>query len=568
MNNDFTICVRKRPCFRGTDSVTTTKKTITVYEEKVKINLDKYQEARTYDFDYVYDQNTQTKEIYTNNIRSNITNKNNFICYTFGETGSGKTHTLFGPSGLIETTLSEIILENDVVDISSYEIYNNDLYDLLNKRSKVLMCEQNREIHILGLTRHRCNQDNASNILKSIKSNRIVGESSENKKSSRSHCIVHIKADNKNYIFVDLAGSEKAIKSICANRKEYHEMAGINLDILALKECIRNIKVNNQRIPFRQTKLTMVLMEAFYDNYTTLLIVTVSPEESNVKDTQNILAYAYDFKNYKKRPKIEIHDSPQYLPKINKRFITPVKGRAITPIKGRDPTPVKGRDITPQRDRMPSANNRANTPKKNNVKNEEPQLIQKNKIKTDVDELLEEVFRVKNLPTKFPAIEKNIVTHDNKIKSPATRQKTKPIEFVQESKNDEFNEYADDVFEPANEITDFVTKQKSVNKIQLLDDQNLIRPASDLESLNKSHVDNSELTRKRKSSILRKYTRLHESILRGLDTYHKFVGSSVDESEKLDHVEKFGNDMAEILVSQVIAIKKIDKKFHEKFMLC
>ena len=119
-----------------------------------------------------------------------------------------------------------------------------------------------------------------------------------------------MKANNKSYVFVDLAGSERGVKSKYGNRKDYYEMAGINTDIFYLKECIRHMKDNQKRIPFRATKLTMALRESFYDQYSSMMIVTVSPEKSNTIETLNILSCAADIKLTKRKPRVELVDGP------------------------------------------------------------------------------------------------------------------------------------------------------------------------------------------------------------------------------------------------------------------
>ena len=69
------------------------------------------------------------------------------------------------------------------------------------------------------------------------------GISSENVSSSHSHLLIQI-WNNKSFInILDMAGSEKASKSICKNRFQMLENAKINESILALKECIRAVKI-------------------------------------------------------------------------------------------------------------------------------------------------------------------------------------------------------------------------------------------------------------------------------------------------------------------------------------
>lgn len=70
------------------------------------------------------------------------------MCFAFGQTGAGKTHTLLGTKsvrGLYELAASDLFalansLSVDVV-VSYYEIYCGQLYDLLTKRTRsVISC--------------------------------------------------------------------------------------------------------------------------------------------------------------------------------------------------------------------------------------------------------------------------------------------------------------------------------------------------------------------------------------------------------------------------------------------
>lgn len=315
-NSDFIICVRKRPAFTGPDVITTTPRTVSVMDEKLDVALNKYSEVKTFEFDRVFPESEKTFSIYFNNIKKYIEKKQNFICYTFGETGSGKTYTLFGNGGLIELSLYKLIDLYKKVVITSFEIYKNQVYDLINKKEKVLMLECDKEINIPALQKYECSEGKVYDVLKLINRNRIIGESSQNESSSRSHVVINIRIDDINFVFVDLAGSEKGSKSICTNRTDHYEMAGINKDIFALKECMRYMKANNDRIPFRSSKLTMALRESFYDHYNTLMIVAVSPEKSNIPETINILTCANDFKTVRRKIKIEKEKEEVKLPQI------------------------------------------------------------------------------------------------------------------------------------------------------------------------------------------------------------------------------------------------------------
>lgn len=317
--NDINVIVRKRPLINvDKDVIYVDNNTIHVYEDKQGVDLRKIKKIHTYEFDKIYTETSSNKQIYEDNIYlyiNSLQHKKNIVCYAYGQTGSGKTHTIFGDSkdiGLITLTCGEML---DYVSdksylkllISSYEIYNNNTYDLLNDKNKVHIREgYNKNIHISGLKHYEITSyDDFIKYIKIIMMNRNIGESSENDISSRSHAIFQLQLENLGeklgkIIFIDLAGSERGSKSICNNRHEYRENIAINKSLLALKECIRSLKNKKAHIPFRSSKLTTVLRESFTNSTKTIMIGTISPENANIADSVNTLSYTSDVKYIKK----------------------------------------------------------------------------------------------------------------------------------------------------------------------------------------------------------------------------------------------------------------------------
>lgn len=91
-----------------------------------------------------------------------------------------------------------------------------------------------------------------------------------NSNSSRSHAILQINLRNSetgakygSLSFIDLAGSEWGGDVKTSSAKTRHDGAEINKSLLALKECIRALDLAKKHLPFRGSKLTLVLKDSF-----------------------------------------------------------------------------------------------------------------------------------------------------------------------------------------------------------------------------------------------------------------------------------------------------------------
>lgn len=79
------------------------------------------------------------------------------------------------------------------------------------------------------------------------------------------------------------------------------EGAEINKSLLALKECIRALDGGNSHVPFRASKLTMVLRDSFLNQHTSkiVMIACINPGSSSADHTINTLRYADRLKDDK-----------------------------------------------------------------------------------------------------------------------------------------------------------------------------------------------------------------------------------------------------------------------------
>ena len=94
---------------------------------------------------------------------------------------------------------------------------------------------------------------------------------------------------------MDLAGSERAADCQSNDRQRRLEGAEINKSLLALKECIRGLDLKSAHVPFRASKLTMVLRDSFIgdsDKIRIIVLACISPGSSSADHTLNTLRYA------------------------------------------------------------------------------------------------------------------------------------------------------------------------------------------------------------------------------------------------------------------------------------
>ena len=196
-------------------------------------------------------------------------------CFAYGQTGSGKTFTMMGTSdgsvsGMYTLAAYDILkllgaYEGLELFVSFYEIYCGQLYDLLNKRTKLQCMEDKKQkVNIVNLTEKQTTE--IEEVMETIHTGlkqRTSGQTGANDESSRSHAILTfaIKHSGKLFSkmsFIDLAGSERGADVIETKKETKQDGAEINKSLLALKECIRALDQAGKKnhLPFRGSKLT------------------------------------------------------------------------------------------------------------------------------------------------------------------------------------------------------------------------------------------------------------------------------------------------------------------------
>ncbi len=92
---------------------------------------------------------------------------------------------------------------------------------------------------------------------------------------------------------VDLAGSERVVNSgSLHDRDRLAEATAINKSLSALGDVIGSLTSGSAHIPYRNSKLTMLMADSIGGNAKTLLLVALNPSLGNASETKSSLEYA------------------------------------------------------------------------------------------------------------------------------------------------------------------------------------------------------------------------------------------------------------------------------------
>ena len=206
------VCVRKRPLNKKelkkgeTDIATVNgRSSIVIYEPKVKVDLTRYVESHEFTFDEAFDSNASNEEVYKRTASPLVEytfQGGKATCFAYGQTGSGKTHTMLNnKDGLYVMAARDIfgLLKKPEYThlrawVSFYEIYQGQLYDLLNSRKKLFAREDGKQqVCIRGMKEYEVSHvDRLMEIFDHGSSERSTGSTGANSDSSRSHAIFQI----------------------------------------------------------------------------------------------------------------------------------------------------------------------------------------------------------------------------------------------------------------------------------------------------------------------------------------------------------------------------------------
>ena len=265
----------------------------------------------------------------------------NGTVFAYGQTSSGKTHTMLGSNiadpehrGMIPRMVSHVFDEilsapSEIefeIKVSMIEIYMEKIRDLIepSKTDLKIREERSKGVYIENVTEISVAEEGeVYQIMKLGNENRAIGCTDMNAQSSRSHSCFIVTIDQRNtrdfssrtgkLYLVDLAGSERVDKTGAAGNT-LKEANQINKSLSQLGLVINNLTDGKQsHIPYRDSKLTRILQESLGGNAKTSLIITCSPAKFNLDETISTLKFGARAKRIKNKPKINKELSIQEL---------------------------------------------------------------------------------------------------------------------------------------------------------------------------------------------------------------------------------------------------------------
>uniref|UniRef100_A0A8C2DKU8 Kinesin-like protein n=1 Tax=Cyprinus carpio TaxID=7962 RepID=A0A8C2DKU8_CYPCA len=243
--------------------------------------------GKPYIFDRVFPPNTTQEQVYdtcAKQIVKDVLDGYNGTIFAYGQTSSGKTHTM------------EVRKKN----------YSNHIR---NGIKFTHFCSSIIEKPFGCTERFVSSPEDVMDVIDEGKSNRHVAVTNMNEHSSRSHSIflINIKQENvetekklsgKLYL-VDLAGSEKVSKT-GAEGSVLDEAKNINKSLSALGNVISALAEGTKtHVPYRDSKMTRILQDSLGGNCRTTIVICCSPSVYNEAETKSTLMFGQRAKTIK-----------------------------------------------------------------------------------------------------------------------------------------------------------------------------------------------------------------------------------------------------------------------------
>mmetsp|Transcript_67909 Transcript_67909/g.196593 ORF Transcript_67909/g.196593 Transcript_67909/m.196593 type:complete len:1352 (-) Transcript_67909:87-4142(-) len=285
-----------------------------------------HNDTKPFPFDAVFDGDSTQEDIFEDckGLVQSTVDGYNVTIFAYGQTGAGKTHTMYGTPeqpGLAPRAircLFEVIRKEEQrggkkFKVKAYmiELYKQEIIDLFTDKPAPKDKKNGLEVKkdvgrgimfVEGVTeRSISSPEELMGYLTEGEKKRHVTATKMNSASSRSHLLLSIIIEcvvkDKDQVLYgkitlcDLAGSERPKKSEVTG-DALKEAIEINKSLSALGDVIEALTKNSKNIPYRNHKLTMLMQDSLGGSAKTLMFVNCSPAGSNYEETQMSLKWA------------------------------------------------------------------------------------------------------------------------------------------------------------------------------------------------------------------------------------------------------------------------------------
>ncbi|XP_065116518.2 kinesin-like protein KIFC3 isoform X3 [Paramisgurnus dabryanus] len=321
LKGNIRVLCRVRPICPGERDAADTKNLVTFdVDDDAVLYLSNKGKLMNFELDKVFPPQATQEEVFQE-VQSLVTScidGFNVCIFAYGQTGSGKTYTMEGvptDPGINQRALrllfSEVMEKKPDWDykitVSMVEIYNETLRNLLgdnpNEKLDIKMCpDGSGQLYVPGLTEFTVESvEDINKVFELGHMNRATACTNLNEHSSRSHALLIVTVVGFNSStghrtsgklnLVDLAGSERIAKS-GAEGSRLREAQCINKSLSALGDVINALRSKHSHVPFRNSRLTYLLQDSLSGDSKTLMMVQVSPLESNISESVCSLKFA------------------------------------------------------------------------------------------------------------------------------------------------------------------------------------------------------------------------------------------------------------------------------------
>ncbi|ERL93281.1 hypothetical protein D910_10577 [Dendroctonus ponderosae] len=171
--------------------------------------LDETLIGESYTFDHIFEENKTNQDVYRDIVKPLVISclqGINSTIFAYGQTSSGKTHTMLGDKGtpgIIGLAVDDVFghmeeksTDNFILRCSYLEIYNEKINDLLHSNVTDLKIREdvNQGVHVIVKEEIIRTPEELFTLMKRGMKSRKVGSTDMNERSSRSHSIFKLRA--------------------------------------------------------------------------------------------------------------------------------------------------------------------------------------------------------------------------------------------------------------------------------------------------------------------------------------------------------------------------------------